>query len=45
MKLNLFKLPAGAKPENLFTAFKYDGFARVLAEAKKYQLRTFDYED
>jgi ABC-type nitrate/sulfonate/bicarbonate transport system substrate-binding protein len=42
-KLN--KLPAGAKQENVITAFKYDGLARVLAEAKKYQLRTFNYQD
>lgn len=42
-KLN--KLPAGAKQENVIAAFKYDGLARVLAEAKKYQLRTFNYQD
>lgn len=41
----LEKLPAGAKQENVVAAFTYDGLARVLAETKKYQLRTFDYED
>jgi ABC-type nitrate/sulfonate/bicarbonate transport system substrate-binding protein len=41
----LGKLPEGAKQENVVAAFKYDGLARVLAEAKRYQLRTFDYED
>ena len=41
----LDKLPAGAKIENVFAAFKYDGLARVLADAKKYQLRNFDYDD
>lgn len=41
----LEKLPPGARQENVIAAFKYDGLARVLAEAKKYQLRTFDYED
>jgi hypothetical protein len=41
----LEKLPVGAKQENVLAAFNYDGLARVLAEAKKYQLRAFDYED
>lgn len=41
----LEKLPAGAKRENLDAAFSYDGLARVMAEAQKYQLRSFDYED
>lgn len=41
----LGKLPAGAKQENVLMAFRYDGLARVLAEAKKYQLHTFNYED
>ena len=41
----LEKLPTGAKQENVIAAFKYDGLARVLAEAKKYQLCTFDYDD
>jgi ABC-type nitrate/sulfonate/bicarbonate transport system substrate-binding protein len=41
----LEKLPPGAKQENVIAAFKYDGLARVLAEAKKYQLRIFNYED
>ncbi len=39
------KLPAGAKQENVLAAFRYGGLAHVLADAKKYQLRTFDYED
>jgi ABC-type nitrate/sulfonate/bicarbonate transport system substrate-binding protein len=41
----LEKLPTGAKQENVISAFKYDGLARVLAETKKYQLRIFDYDD
>ncbi len=41
----LEKLPAGAKQENVLAAFRYDGLAQVLAAAKKYQLRSFDYED
>lgn len=41
----LGKLPADAKWENLEAAFSYDGLARVMAEARAFQLRTFDYED
>ena len=41
----LAKLPAGAKQENVSAAFTYDGLARVLAEPKKYQLRSFDYQE
>lgn len=39
------KLPPDAKQENVEAAFRYDGLARVLADPKKYRLRTFDYED
>lgn len=41
----LDKLPLGAERENVLAACRYDGLARVLAEAKKYQLRTFDYDN
>jgi len=41
----LGKLPAGAQWSHVQSAFAYDGLARVLAEPRKYQTTTFDYED
>jgi NitT/TauT family transport system substrate-binding protein len=41
----LGKLPAGAVWENVQTAFKYDGLARVLGDPRKYQITRFDYDD
>lgn len=41
----LGKLPAGGKWENVEAAFGYDGLARVMAEARAFQTRSFDYED
>lgn len=40
----LGKLPPGATWENVEKALAYDGLARVLNEARSFQLRTFDYE-
>ncbi len=41
----LSKLPAGARWEQVESAFGYDGLARVLGDARKYQIATFDYDD
>jgi ABC-type nitrate/sulfonate/bicarbonate transport system substrate-binding protein len=41
----LGKLPAGAQWEHVETALSYDGLARVMAEPRKYQIATFDYEN
>jgi sulfonate transport system substrate-binding protein len=41
----LGKLPAGARWEQVESAFAYDGLARVMGDARKYQLATFDYDD
>jgi NitT/TauT family transport system substrate-binding protein len=41
----LGKLPAGARWEQVESAFGYDGLARVLGDARKYQIATFDYDD
>ena len=41
----LSKLPAGARWEQVESAFGYDGLARVLGDARKYQVATFDYDD
>jgi ABC-type nitrate/sulfonate/bicarbonate transport system substrate-binding protein len=42
---NLKKLPAGGTWDKVATAFAYDGLARVLAEPRTYQVRSFDYEN
>lgn len=39
------KLPATAKWEEIENSFRYDGIAKVLAESRKYQTNSFDYED
>ncbi|MBK6999677.1 MAG: ABC transporter substrate-binding protein [Rhodoferax sp.] len=39
------KLPATAKWEEIENSFRYDGIAKVLAESRKYQINSFDYED
>ncbi len=39
------KLPATAKWEEIENSFRYDGMAKVLAESRKYQTNSFDYED
>lgn len=41
----LGKLPPGARWEQVEAALAYDGLARVLGAARKYQISTFDYED
>lgn len=41
----LGKLPAGSQWDNVEAALTYDGLARVMAEARFFQLRTFDYEE
>lgn len=41
----LGKLPSGAKWENVEAAFTYDGLARVMTEARAFQIGTFDYEE
>ena len=41
----LSKLPDPARWLNLQQALAYDGLAKVLADPKTYQLRTFDYDD
>jgi NitT/TauT family transport system substrate-binding protein len=40
----LSKLPATAQWLNLQNALAYDGLAKVLADPKAFQLRTFDYD-
>lgn len=42
---SLGKLPADAKWANVEMALRYDGLARVMADPRAYQLRSFDYED
>jgi ABC-type nitrate/sulfonate/bicarbonate transport system substrate-binding protein len=39
------KLPAGATWDKVAHALTYDGLARVVGEARLFQLRSFDYED
>jgi NitT/TauT family transport system substrate-binding protein len=41
----LKKLPVDGTWENVATAFTYDGLARVLAEPRVYQVRSFAYEN
>lgn len=41
----LKKLPPGGTWDNVVAAFTYDGLARVLAEPRTYQVRSFDYEN
>lgn len=41
----LGKLPAGARWDQVESAFSYGGLARVLGAARKYQIATFDYDD
>lgn len=41
----LAKLPATAQWLHLQNALAYDGLAKVLADPKGFQLRTFDYDD
>lgn len=43
--MKLGKLPAGAKWQNVETALTYDGLARVMAEARAFQISNFDYEE
>jgi ABC-type nitrate/sulfonate/bicarbonate transport system substrate-binding protein len=42
---DLGKMPPGGTWDNVETAFTYDGLARVMADPRRYQLATFDYED
>jgi ABC-type nitrate/sulfonate/bicarbonate transport system substrate-binding protein len=41
----LGKLPAAAQWENVEKAFRYDGLAQVLNDARTYRLRSFDYDN
>ncbi len=41
----LGKLPAGGKWKNVEAAFAYDGLTRVMAEARSFQVGSFDYEE
>ena len=41
----LGKLPPGGKWENVATALSYDGMTKVLAEPRKFQIHSYDYED
>lgn len=41
----LGKLPLGGKWENVEAALTYDGLARVVTEARAFQIYTFDYEE
>lgn len=41
----LGKLPAQGTWDNVEAAFAYDGLTRVLAQARAFQITTFDYED
>lgn len=43
--MKLGKLPAGGSWSAVEAALAYDGMARVLAEARAFQLHTFDYEN
>ncbi|MCF8167598.1 MAG: hypothetical protein K9J77_03175, partial [Rhodoferax sp.] len=42
--LRLGKIPAGSQWDGVVQAFSHDGLARVLAGARKYQLRVYDYD-
>jgi len=42
---SLGKMPPGGTWDNVETAFTYDGLAKVMADPRKFQLATFDYED
>lgn len=42
---HLGKLPASAKWENVQSALRYDGLAKVLAEPRTFQIQIDDYED
>lgn len=38
------KIPNGGTWENVATALSYDGLTKVMSEARRYQLNTFDYQ-
>jgi hypothetical protein len=39
------KIPAGGQWVNVESALSFDGLARVMAELRKFQVSSFDYED